>query len=225
MNLFQKLATIINSHSSNGVENVPIEDAVLTSSSEIDYDEVLKHYKKYTSLLTMYVNNTRVNLYAKILFKVVFFAVTIWIWIVLVKLFCVSFDIAFDIISNTENSANYMETAVNLMIALIPSLISLITSFIVIPQVIAKYLFYRKEEGNMIEIIKSLQSYDDVLYKHRYNKEVLANKAYRDFVDIVEKNNSISITNEETEELIDDVDEELETKSDSEQCANIEQEG
>lgn len=197
MNLSNIVTDMINSLSSNGIENIPIEDTVLTSTDEIDYDEVLKHHKKYTSLLTMYVNNTRVNLYAKILFKAVFFAVTIWI--VLVRLFCSSFDIAFNIISNTENSANYMKTAVNLLISLIPSLISLITSFIVIPKVIAKYLFYRKEEGNMIEIIKSLQSYDNVLYKHRYNKEMLANEAYRNSVDIIMQNNDVSVMDEELE--------------------------
>ena len=54
-----------------GVENIPIEDSTLTEN-QTDYDEVLKHQKKYTHLLSMYTNTTRINLYVKIIFKVIF---------------------------------------------------------------------------------------------------------------------------------------------------------
>lgn len=160
-----------------GVENIPIEDSTLTEN-QTDYDEVLKHQKKYTHLLSMYTNTTRINLYVKIIFKIIFFVTTICIWIYMIHLFKLSFDSGLDMIIAHETDLDHIKSIIDLLAALVPSLVSLITSFIVIPKVIAKYLFNIKEENSMVEIIKSLQSYDDDLYKHRYNEELLAHQSY-----------------------------------------------
>lgn len=163
------MANIFSSFFSNGVRIGPIEDSTL-----IDYNEVLKHHERYTRLLSTYVNNTRINLYAKNLIKVTFFIITMWIWITLIILFKSSFHEVLKIINSQNVNEDYIKSTIDLLAALVPSLISLITSFIVIPKIIAKYLFNMKEEKSMIEIIKSLQTYDNELYKYTYNKELLA---------------------------------------------------
>ena len=96
----------------------------------------------------------------------------------MIYLFKLSFDSGLDIINTPKKDLDHIKSIIDLLAALVPSLVSLITSFIVIPKVIAKYLFNIKEENSMVEIIKSLQSYDDDLYKHRYNEELLAHQAY-----------------------------------------------
>ena len=66
-------------------------------------------------------------------------------------------------ISNKKDSNN--ETIVIEMITVVvPPLLSLIVSFIKIPEIIAKYLFNIKEDAYMTSIIENLQNYDKSIY-------------------------------------------------------------
>lgn len=187
-----------------GIETIPIEDSTLTDNPDSDYDEVLKHQKKYTKLLSVFVNTTRINLYIKILLKVLFFVVTIGIWLCMIKLFSISSKDVLNIIETTNDDEKYIKTTIDLLATFIPSLVSLITSFIVIPKIIAEYLFNVKEENSMVSIITSLQSYDDGLYKHRYNEELLAHQEYAANHPNIDEENKNPNTEDDTDDSNDE---------------------
>ena len=167
-----------NFRSINGVDEVPLqEEALMTGEYDsIDYSEISKHGKKYTSLLKVYINTTRINLYVIIFLKIVFFIITMYIWLYMIHLFKYSYINAMEIISSESKNLYQINTTINLVVTIIPSLVSLLTSFIVIPKIVAKYLFNRSEEDNMTQVIKNLQSYDDELNKNRYKELELKNE-------------------------------------------------
>lgn len=49
---------------------------------------------------------------------------------------------------------------VTYIVSIITSLASIITAFIILPEIIAKYLFDPKEDENFIELIKNMQEYN-----------------------------------------------------------------
>lgn len=176
--IFKKILYILTLGYYNGVEYIPIEDDALTGgmgNNDVVYDELFKHQEKYTKLLDSYVHNNVVNLHIKMLFKIVFFCFTIWVWYMMTDLFKLSYDIIFKTIGNTEISRDHVQIVIDLLIAVIPSLVSLITSFIIIPRVIAKYLFNRGEEQSMVDIIKNLQTYDNEIFKLKREEDTKKN--------------------------------------------------
>lgn len=176
--IFNKVLYILTLGYYNGVEYIPIEDDTLTggmTNNDVVYDELFKHQEKYTKLLDSYVHNNVVNLHVKMIFKIIFFCFTIWIWYMMTDLFRLSYDIIFKTVENTQTSRDHVQIAIDLLIAVIPSLVSLITSFIIIPRVIAKYLFNRGEEQSMVDIIKNLQTYDNEIFKLKREEDTKNN--------------------------------------------------
>lgn len=159
----------------NGVSDVPIDDNSLNSYNSVSYNEILRHTQSYSDLLKNYVGKSKFNSCLKIIFKIIFFAFSMYIWCYMIKIFNRSFAFAFSII-DSSNSLSFMNICISLLGTMLPSLISLITSFIVIPEIIAKYLFDTGEENSLIEIIKSLQSYDYKVYKEKLKYELGAHE-------------------------------------------------
>lgn len=54
----------------------------------------------------------------------------------------------------------------SMIVALITVLIELVSAIIVLPKIIAEYLFNKEEDRNMMEIIKSMQSYNEKKHDH-----------------------------------------------------------
>jgi predicted PurR-regulated permease PerM len=48
-----------------------------------------------------------------------------------------------------------------LITALLTTLVELVSAIIVLPKIIAEYLFNKEEDKNMMEIIKSMQTYNE----------------------------------------------------------------
>ncbi len=158
----------------SGVSEIPIRDDALTQPEDA-YCELPKHNAVYTNLLKIYENTTRINIYLKVLFKFTFFIVAIYIWLKMVFIFNDSFYSVLNIIKTDKPSDN--QAVLDLIATFIPPLVSLTTSFIIIPKIIAKYLFNIKEEKSMVEIINNLQKYDTALYGHKY-KECLTHHSH-----------------------------------------------
>ena len=51
-------------------------------------------------------------------------------------------------------------------VALVSSLIELVSAIIILPKIIAEYLFNKEEDKNMMEIIKSMQEYNERKHEH-----------------------------------------------------------
>ena len=54
----------------------------------------------------------------------------------------------------------------SMIVSLITALIELVSAIIVLPKIIAEYLFNKEEDANMIQIIKNMQEYNEK--KHEY---------------------------------------------------------
>lgn len=57
-------------------------------------------------------------------------------------------------------------SSTSMIVSLITALIELVSAIIVLPKIIAEYLFNKEEDANMIQIIKNMQEYNEK--KHEY---------------------------------------------------------
>lgn len=137
----------------------------INPDNEVTTDESLKqndekhikdHNQQYTELLKCYVDNISKTLRIKYRFKVVFFS---FIMISIVAVFCVFLKSV-----NYALECGEISTAVP---AVIGGFVSLISATIVLPSIIAKYLFNLDEEKDALEIIRKMQDFDKTLRKKK----------------------------------------------------------
>ncbi|HJA49181.1 MAG TPA: hypothetical protein H9790_07660 [Candidatus Agathobaculum intestinipullorum] len=81
----------------------------------------------------------------------------------IMELLRICFAIPIVIVLSYAAFGSFSDTA--FIIAAISSFVELIAAFIILPRIIAKYLFNTKEDSQLIKIIKSMQEYND----HRHN--------------------------------------------------------
>lgn len=128
----------------------------------------IEHGNQYTDLLRFYIKNVRISNILKIIFKISFFVIIIWVMFILSIFFGYSIYKSFKIIGNLNitkyNSIKSIESIVGIIGTLIPSFTTLLVSIIKLPEIIAKYLFNRKEEEHMAKIIENIQNYDVQIY-------------------------------------------------------------
>lgn len=60
---------------------------------------------------------------------------------------------------------------ITILVALIATLIELVSAIIVLPGIIAEYLFNKEEDSNMVEIIKNMQEYNEKKHDHINKKQ------------------------------------------------------
>lgn len=116
----------------------------------------------YSALLEMYVHKYDKKEKGKRIYKLVFFVVIMLIFVAVIGL-C-SFVAVYTIIKNegiTVADAG----------ALIGSVAGIISTIIIIPKIIAEYLFPLNEESNMIDLVKSMQLNDANIMKILNNHE------------------------------------------------------
>lgn len=143
----------------SGKERTSAKDEDLYKNIEEIYGRSMSdHSKKYTELLSTYIDNAEKSNKQKRRFKEAFF----WISFGILFSSCVSFlllNISVFIFgvdsSKTEN-----------IVALIASWVSLLTIYIAIPKLITDYLFNKEEDDNMMNLIMSIQNHDENLYKN-----------------------------------------------------------
>ena len=122
-------------------------DTVLRDS---DIDSMKKHNIDFDYLLNTYVDNTRKNLNTKLELKKSFFKVCIKIMMLISILMAVV----------TLWALKFGISGVEMISVIIGNIGAFLTTFIVLPQTIADYLFNNEEEKNMVEIIKNIQEHD-----------------------------------------------------------------
>ena len=111
-----------------------------------DIASIKEHNNSYTELLKLYVENSKRALLEKRIAKIVFFLLNIVIMFLITK--------SFVVLINTGN-INKLETS-----TIISFTTSFLSVFIILPTIIAKYLFNVNEENNLVSIIKNMQEYD-----------------------------------------------------------------
>ncbi len=113
------------------------------------------HSAKYTELLAEYINNSKESSIQKRRFKNVFFWVAISMLVLSFMLFVLLCGSLFFKMDNVKITS---------LTSFISSLIGLLSLYIIIPKIIAKYLFNIKEDKNMTKIVKSIQTYDEKVF-------------------------------------------------------------
>lgn len=128
------------------------EEKLIDTDQEFNKNKfVEEHEKDYSKILEAYSDYLQKNLDRKHCFKGIIFWVSISLLVMVVILFIdtihtLSLNRCFDLVTWISQIA--------------PVVISFLTVFIVIPQIITKYLFNTEEEKYMSEIIKNIQDYD-----------------------------------------------------------------
>lgn len=137
-------------------------------SDELKYSLYIEHGKQYTELLKHYIESVRDSNNLKLVLKGLFFSIIILIMIGLTIIFGISVYSSFEIIKELEyideSKTNSVEYIIGAVTSLIPSLATMLVSLIKLPEIIAKYLFNKKEDEHMTQIIANIQNYDVQIY-------------------------------------------------------------
>lgn len=128
-----------------------------------------EHSARYTKLLEEYIENSKRTAEQKKRFKDIFFKVAIWT-------LCLSF-LLFAVICLYFSTQDCSEIDIEDLSGLISSLIGLLSLYIIIPRIIAEYLFNVKEDEHMAKIVKSVQKYDAKVFANiNSDKQFLPNE-------------------------------------------------
>ena len=126
-------------------------DGEIAEDSDFNFERwarntVRNDSKKYSGILSSYENHIAKTLKFKRTYKHFVF----WVSLSILTITFVAFIGILLFAKNAFNDLNFT----------VSSLISLVTVFIVIPQIISNYLFNKDEEKYMCEIVKNIQKHD-----------------------------------------------------------------
>lgn len=172
---------IIEMYVNNSFDKETDDDGLLKSKTDSvnlqkQHDEsVIEHARKYNGILEAYEKNVSKTLAMKRVFKVIFFIFAICSLVFTLGVFSV---ICYNVFRHLGDDKAYNWTIVA---TLLSSLVSIVTIYNVIPEIIAKYLFNIEEDKNMTKFVESIQSYDSKL------------------IDVIEKRKDVSMPSSEME--------------------------
>ncbi len=143
---------VIASNNSTRVKN----DADLAN---IDRGSMKKHSGEYDKLLSAYTSHIEKTLNSKRNMKLWFYVISIIVMFLstVILIICVIYTIS-SIHNSSLGFLDYIPSCVT-------ALSSFLTVYIVIPKIIAKYLFNSHEENVMKDIVTSIQEYDKQIRK------------------------------------------------------------
>lgn len=146
-----------------------------------DQNSLKEHSKNYDSILLYYTSYVEKTLRSKRTMKKAFFWLSFGVMII-----CVLSVIALIIFTLFSSQKTDFDAA-NYIVPCSTAIASFLTVFIIIPKIIAEYLFNNNEESVMQNIVASIQEYDKYvrtnLSQHLTNRDN-ANEATADSVDI-----------------------------------------
>lgn len=161
------------------------DDEVLEKNAQMAYflrrheREMNKHSRYYGNILKSYSENVEPTLKMKRRFKWIFFVFAILSLAFTLGLFAYITTTIFDYVSEGKNNLSIIAT-------LLSSLVSIVTIYNVIPEIIAKYLFNIEEDENMTKFIEKMQSYDSGLIKYMNSSETRIEESQEIFNDSLE---------------------------------------
>lgn len=144
------------------------EERAIVNESKKFYDAEKESFFKmdveFGRFLENFVNNQNTKEKQKKWFKIIFFTV-----IMLLMIFIVISPFVMVLVFRKQM------TDVTLLGAIIASLVELVSAILVLPKIIAEYLFNKAEDANMMKIIESMQTYNEkkhtYLTEHKNNEE------------------------------------------------------
>lgn len=134
-----------------------LKNNAILNSFRSEHGKIMnEHATQYTNLLKRYIKNSETSATQKKWFKNIFFVVAM--------LMLISSFILFALISLSFSMKEWENIETTALTGLISALLGLLSLYIVIPEIIAKYLFNEKEDDNMTKIIESIQNYDEKVF-------------------------------------------------------------
>lgn len=128
-------------------------------------NEYLEHTKRYTDLLDTFNKNIKSSNNLKNKLKASFFCFIVLLMMALTILFIYSVIKCFEIIKDVNSYRMVsVENIIGPIISIIPSLVTMLTSLVKLPKIIAEYLFNSQEDKDMVSLIEKIQSYDVQMY-------------------------------------------------------------
>lgn len=119
-----------------------------------DSDSLSRHSENYDDILKNYTNHVSETLKSKRNMKLAFFIVA------LSTMGLTVLSIAACVIIIAINAQNESFDVQDYIVPVVSALVSFLTTFIVIPKIIAEYLFNSNEDSVMKDIVSSIQDYD-----------------------------------------------------------------
>ena len=124
-----------------------------------------KHTQDYDTILRNYSTHVEKTLQHKRIMKVIFFGLSVFTMLSCVALIVVCIGILlFNIPKENFDVIDYIAPTIT-------AITSFLTVYVIIPKIIAKYLFNSKEETAMKDIITSIQNYDKFLRDSLHQKD------------------------------------------------------
>ncbi len=127
--------------------------------ADSDNAHQIKHGERYSDILSAYQEHVTRTLFWKFIFKLIFFFVSM---AVLVASPIIFFKV-FLACSASEAAAVKLST----LLPLGAALIQFLTSYLVLPRIIAEYLFNIGEETSVVSIVENMQKYDMEIRKRK----------------------------------------------------------
>lgn len=116
----------------------------------------------YSSIIKEYSLSLQKDLRSKRVLKIIFFSAIVAILIAITAMFAGALFKSFSLIKTTQNKDN--EFVLSLLLQAASTIAAVLASILVLPKIIANYLFDPKEENATISIIEKIQNYDSVMY-------------------------------------------------------------
>ena len=116
----------------------------------------------YSSIIKEYSLNLQKDLKSKRVLKIIFFSAIVAILIAITAMFIGALFKSFSLIKTTQNKDN--EFVLSLLLQAASTIAAVLASILVLPKIIANYLFDPKEENATISIIEKIQNYDSTMY-------------------------------------------------------------
>lgn len=133
------------------------------SLRESDAYLLKRHNESFVNLLSNYVESSNVSQKHKRRMKIFFFGIIMFIITVLSLSFVAI--ILFGLYMQSKGNVKMLD----LLVPIIASFSSVIISIYVLPKIIAEYLFDKREDDRLSNIVSNMQEYDKEIRKHQKN--------------------------------------------------------
>ncbi|WP_154428860.1 hypothetical protein [Roseburia porci] len=172
-------------NNSNSLSNASIRSMMLKSKSAVTHSsESIRHSRKYSELLEIYVNSLYENVRLKLYFKRWFFRITMGILLSILIIFVLVMKYSINTFNNFDHVSDIsLESILSTISVVVPAVVSLIVAFIEIPKIIAQYLFNIEEDNNMNAIIKNIQDYDSTMFEMEHKIDRVIEKQANNIID------------------------------------------
>ncbi len=141
------------------IQNAGIADLLKQHGKNMD-----EHSKHYGNILSAYSKNVERTLSMKRKFKIIFFVFALASLLFTSVVFYLIVNKAFNYIGKGYSNFSIIST-------LLSAVISIITVYNVIPQIIAEYLFNKEEDKTMTDYVSKIQGYDSSLMQYIFSEE------------------------------------------------------